>query len=431
MSRFLFCTVPATGHVTPGLPIARALVVRGHEVRWYTGSGFKSRVEATGARFEPICRAMDPGTTPLVQAIPQAAGKSGLGAVKAGAKYAFIAPAPEQLADLRAILAEFPADVLVSDTAFVGSLFVYELGGPPRAVFGILPLLVPSKDTAPFGLGLAPSAHRLAQWRNRALQWPFDHLLFRDVNTFYDRIRVQVGLPNSSRGLFNDAISPHLYLQGTIPSFEYPRSDLPPQVHFIGAFLPEQRADFVAPAWWGELEPKRRPVIHVTQGTENRDPTHLIEPTLRALAAEDLLVVATTGGLPVEAVKIDPMPANVRLESFIPHAHLLPYVDVMVTNGGYGGTQIALAHGIPLVAAGRTEEKPEVCARIAWSGAGINLKTDRPKPEQVLTAVRTVLSEPHFKENAQRLRSEFRRHNAPQEAAQLLEQLATTQQPVK
>jgi UDP:flavonoid glycosyltransferase YjiC (YdhE family) len=430
MSRFLFCTVPAIGHVTPGLPIARALVARGHEVRWYTGRSFKIRVEATGARFEPIRRGLDPGDTPLTEAIPEAAGKTGLAAVKAGAKYAFIAPAPEQLADLRSILADFPADALVSDTAFVGSLFAYELGGPPRAVFGILPLLVPSKDTAPFGLGLAPSARPFAQWRNRTLQWPFDHLLFRDVNIFYDRVRAQVDLPKSSHGLFNDAISPHLYLQGTIPSFEYPRSDLPPQVHFIGAFLPDKNSDFIPPAWWGELELKQRPVVHVTQGTEHTDPSHLIVPTIHALAGEDLLVVATTGGLPVDAVNIAPMPDNVRLEPFIPHAHLLPYVDVMVTNGGYGGTQIALAHGIPLVAAGRTEEKPEVCARIAWSGAGINLKSDRPKPEQVLKAVRTLLSQSRYKERAQRLSAEYHQYNAAQEAAQLLEQLATTQQPV-
>jgi MGT family glycosyltransferase len=258
----------------------------------------------------------------------------------------------------------------------------------------------------------------------------FDHILFRDVNRFYDRIRTQVGLPKSRDGLFNDAISPHLYLQGTIPSFEYPRSDLAPQIHFIGAFLAAQSPDFDPPAWWGEIEQSRRPVIHVTQGTEHTDPSSLIEPTIRALAGEEVLVVATTGGLPTETVKIDPLPDNVRIERFIPHAHLLPYVTIMVTNGGYGGTQNALAHGVPLIAAGRTEEKPEVCARIAWSGAGINLKIDRPKPEQVLHAVREMLANARYENRAEELRAEFQRHNAPEEACDLLERLATTQQPV-
>jgi len=63
----------------------------------------------------------------------------------------------------------------------------------------------------------------------------------------------------------------------------------------------------------------------------------------------------------------------------------------MVTNGGYGGTQQALAHGIPLVIAGTTEDKPDVAARVAWAGVGINLKTDAPTPEQVRAAVRTLV----------------------------------------
>jgi UDP:flavonoid glycosyltransferase YjiC (YdhE family) len=38
MSRFLFTTMPATGHVLPKLPIARELAARGHEVHSYTGA---------------------------------------------------------------------------------------------------------------------------------------------------------------------------------------------------------------------------------------------------------------------------------------------------------------------------------------------------------------------------------------------------------
>lgn len=355
---------------------------------------------------------------------------TGLAALKLGIKYGFLDPAPAQLEDLRAILANFPADALVSDTAFVGSLFLNELGGPPRAVYGITPLVVPSRDTAPFGLGLPPSSSPVGRFRHRALYWAFDHVLFRDVHAHYNRTRAQVGLPPSRAGLFQDAISPYLFIQGTTAAFEYPRPDLPPQVHFIGPFLPGPAADFEPPAWWSELEEKRQPVVHVTQGTETTGPEQLIEPTIRALAGEEVLLVVTTGGRPVADVAIDPLPENVRIEPFLPHYHLLPYVDVMVTNAGYGGTQTALANGVPLVAAGRTEEKPEVCARIAWSGAGINLKTNRPRPEQVRTAVREILANPRYRCNAERIGADFARHTAATEAVTLLECLAATRQPV-
>ena len=43
---------------------------------------------------------------------------------------------------------------------------------------------------------------------------------------------------------------------------------------------------------------------------------------------------------------------------------LLPKTDVFVTNGGYGGVQIALRHGVPIVTSGGKEDKPEVAGRI-------------------------------------------------------------------
>ncbi|MET0863141.1 MAG: nucleotide disphospho-sugar-binding domain-containing protein [Nakamurella sp.] len=94
------------------------------------------------------------------------------------------------------------------------------------------------------------------------------------------------------------------------------------------------------------------------------------------------------------------------IERFIPFAALLPHIDVMVTNGGFGGVQFALTHGVPLVVSGTTEEKPEIAARIAWSGVGINLGKRSPEPQHVRTAVRRVLSDQSYRENAKRIAAE-------------------------
>jgi UDP:flavonoid glycosyltransferase YjiC (YdhE family) len=121
-----------------------------------------------------------------------------------------------------------------------------------------------------------------------------------------------------------------------------------------------------------------------------------------------MVVVATTGGPDPEPLRPG-LPANVRLERFIPHDRLLPHVDVMVTNGGYGGVQQALAHGVPLVVAGDSEDKPEVAARVRWSGAGIDLRTGRPSPSQVAEAVRRVVADPGFAVRAGALQAAIRR----------------------
>ena len=148
-------------------------------------------------------------------------------------------------------------------------------------------------------------------------------------------------------------------------------------------------------------------MVHVTQGTlDNADLGRLLLPTTRALAGDDVLVVATTGGPGPGPLRRD-LPANVRLERFVPHDRLLPHVDVMVTNGGYGGVQQALANGVPLVVAGDSEDKPEVAARVRWSGAGIDLRTGRPSPAMVARAVRRVLSRPSYRARAEVLRAEI------------------------
>lgn len=59
MTRFLIGTIPVVGHVNPTLPIERKLVERGHEVWWYAGIGFQSKVEATGARHVSISTGLD------------------------------------------------------------------------------------------------------------------------------------------------------------------------------------------------------------------------------------------------------------------------------------------------------------------------------------------------------------------------------------
>ncbi len=352
---------------------------------------------------------------------------SGLRAANWGIKRAFIDPIPSQVADLQRILADFPADVLLSDQVFAGAEAVHELGGPLWATLGISALTLSSRDTAPFNTTLPPSTSLLAQLRNRLLYALLNRVVLRDATSHANYIRWTLGLPPLRRSLF-DLASPYLYLHSSTPAFEYPRSDLPGQVHFIGPLLPQAPEQFDPPAWWCDLHGER-PVVLVTQGTIANNADHLLVPTLRALADQHVLVIATTGGTPADRLGIDP-PINARVEPFVPFAALLPHVDVMITNGGYGGVQFALAHGVPLVVAGTTEEKAEINARVAWSGAGINLKTNTATPDQIRTAVHVIQAEPCYRHHAKRIGADYAQHNASQAAAHLLEQLAATGQPV-
>jgi UDP:flavonoid glycosyltransferase YjiC (YdhE family) len=185
----------------------------------------------------------------------------------------------------------------------------------------------------------------------------------------------------------------------------------------------DAQSAWVAPDFYRELE-GGKPVVHVTQGTVANETPQLIAPALAGLAGEDVLVVLTTGGRPIESLGLGTLPANARIGTFLSYPELLPKTSVMLTNGGYGGVQMALSHGVPLVVAGTSEDKPEVAARVAWSGAGINLKTATPTPEQVRRAVRAVLDDPRYRSRARDLAAEYARHDAVARGVELIEAAA-------
>jgi UDP:flavonoid glycosyltransferase YjiC (YdhE family) len=280
---------------------------------------------------------------------------------------------------------------------------------------------------APFGLGLLPDASPLGRVRNQVLSLLATTVVFKAVSD--ERRRQCRTLNIRPRGFEGIAIPPWLLLQPSVPTFEYPRTDLPPQVHFIGALLPDAPVDAALPGWWDEVVQTKLPVVLVTQGTVATDAQALIGPTLRGLADEPVLVVAAGLKDPCDT-GLKSLPDNVRWAPFVPFKPLLPHVAAYVTNGGFGGVMFALANGAPIVTARTTEDKPEVGNRVAYSGVGINLKTSNPTPEQVQAAVRRVLREPSFHERARLIQRDLAAHDAPEEAANLLEQLAATRRPV-
>ena len=419
--RYLFAPMPATGHVNPGLPLAKALVQRGHDVRWYSIPRFKKAIESVGARFVPFRNATTLDEEKLESMFPDRP-RGGLAQLRYDIKNIFVAAMPGMLRDCEEELRREPADVIIGDNASAVVEALHARLGIPWAVYGITVLSIPSRDTAPFGLALLPSSTPLGRMRNRLLYKLVDGVIFREANEHNETLRREVGLPPLRSSIFDFSRRADLYLQASVPSFEYPRTDMPENVHFIGATVPEAPANWTPPSWWGEMQ--NRKVVLVTQGTINNDYDQLIRPAIRALSSEDVFVVVTTGSKPASAVGIAPLPWNVRVEKYIPYAHLMPHVDLLLTNGGYGSIQIALAHGVPVVAIGKTEEKPEIANRVQWSGVGVGLKVRIPTEGQIRKAVSHVLRTPTYAARAEAMAYELSGLDAARVGADLLEELA-------
>ncbi len=345
----------------------------------------------------------------------------------------FLRPMPIQTQALVELMAQTRFDAILTDSAFFGIL-PFLLGDaaarPPVLSYSTTPLMITSRDTAPCGLGMAPSPTTLGRLRNRALTVLSQKLLLREcqntANVLLDRMNSRQ-LPTF---ILDSGVLADRYIVPTVPEFDYPRSDLPSNVRYVGAVHPGPSRGFRRPPWWSELDGDR-PVVHVTQGNiDNADLGRLLVPTIDALGGEDVIVVATTGGRDVSQLKV-PLPMNTYVAEYIPHDLLLPKVDVMVTNGGYGAVQRALSMGVPLIVAPNTGDKPEVAARVAWTGAGVNLKTGRPSAGAVRGAVREVLSDGRYLRSARKLEVAFARRNGIAEIAALVDEVITERQVVK
>jgi UDP:flavonoid glycosyltransferase YjiC (YdhE family) len=402
-------------------------VRRGHEVGWYSGQKYARAIAASGARHLPFAAALDYDDADLEASFPGRAQLRGLQQIRFDVRQIFIGQIEGQLQDLQALHAEWPADAVLAEQTLTAALLHTELGGPPCALLGVLPLGIWSRDTAPFGLGVLPSGSPTGQLRNAALHWAAQHLIFGDASRELRALCLRIGVKTRA---FMPPVSPHLMLQASVPGFEYPARDQPRQLHFIGPITPPAPTRTELPDWWPEVlqaSQQGRAVVLVTQGTLATDAQDLIWPTLRALAHEPVLVIAA--GLKV-ADSSQGLPANARSCTFIPFSLLLPHVRVMVSNGGYGAVQQALVHGVPVVVAGTSEDKAEVANRVQYAGVGMNLRTRRPTAAQLHAAVLALLGAGPQRSRAAKMGAEMRLHDAPAEAASLLELLAESGAPV-
>lgn len=432
MATLLFATIPIPAHTRNAAPFAAPLIGSGHQVLWYAGRAFHRFVESVGATALAPVEAADFGAVDVARRWPAFASLDDVRAIRAAYTQVFVGDATSRARDLGRVLSSNAVDALLTDTLSYRAGLAAERARLPWATFGDTPLGFPDQDTPPFGSGLPPMPGLAGRSRNKAVSLAVRRV-FADAQKRYQHARAELGLPPSQATIFEDNLSPYLHLHGATPGFEYPRRHLPPHVHWVGPLRPDPPTQWTPPGWWPQVTDSGRPVVLVSQGTIRADVTELIVPTLRGLADLDVTVVVTTGLAHPEAVAAHfghRVPGNARLARFLPYAALLPHVDVFVTNGGYTGATLALAHGIPMVQAGETEEKSDIGARIAWSGVGIRLGTTRPTPRAVGRAVRRLLAEPAYRLAARGLQAEMALHDAGTEGAAPLLRLAQPGRPV-
>ena len=422
--RILFASIPLEGHFNPLTSLAVHLKETGHDVRWYTGGTFEKKLQTLGIPYLPFKHAKEVTQHNIDELFPKRSKiKSTVKKLRFDMCNIFILRGPEFFADLKEIQQFFAFDLVVADICFTGIPFIKDKLGVPVITVGIMPLVESSKDTAPTGLGLPPASTTVGKLAHNVLQKLVDNVLFKQPTDLFKKLVAEEGIACSQNNVFDIAIEKSsVVLQSGTPGFEYERSDMSRHIHFIGPLLPHSSGKKIDLPFSSKLSTYKK-VILVTQGTMESDCTKIIVPTLEAFKNSNFLVIVATAGNHTKELRQQYPFDNCVIEDYIPFDQLLPFVDVYVSNGGYGGVMQSIMHRVPMVVGGKHEGKNEVCARVGHFKLGINLKTERPHKKQIRKAVEEVLLNSEYRSNVAALAKEFGTYNPQQLCAQFAESL--------
>lgn len=430
------CT-PVYGHLMPVRGMAKLLVQRGYEVTFVSSSHYQKLVEEIGCHYVAIEGYGDFYEAELETRWPERNTlPAGPVQLAYDVEHAFVRVVPSQHEAMQKAIKmnmeRYPGRPIVqlSETIFLGSLpAIMGAGVKPTATMGIgvIPMGLTSCDTAPFGPGLLPDSSPEGRIRNVAGQKQVAELFFGKPQAVFKEMLLQVGATPPEVPLLD---GPYLlqdrFLQMCTPSAEYPRSDAPDSIRFTGG-LPkgakEPMTEF--PSFWKEVTAGDKDIVFVCQGTVALDYNDIIIPAMAALKDRpNTLVVVALG---IKGQKLPEgtfIPDNARVADYIPYDEFLPYCSVFLTNGGYGAFQHAIGSGIPVICGGAGEDKPEVGARVEWSGMGFNLRTGKPTQEQIIEAVDEVIKNPKYRKRAKEMEAEMKSFDPISVVAANIDELA-------
>ncbi|XP_003415956.1 UDP-glucuronosyltransferase 2B4-like isoform X4 [Loxodonta africana] len=191
-----------------------------------------------------------------------------------------------------------------------------------------------------------------------------------------------------------------IWLIRTYWDFEFPRPLLP-HFDFVGGLhckpadpLPKEIEEFV------QSSGKHGVVVFtlgsmVSNTTEER--AHMIASALAQIPQKVLWRF--------DGKKPDTLGPNTRLYKWIPQNDLLghPKTKAFITHGGTNGIYEAIYHGVPMVGIPLFADQPDNIARVKAKGAAVSLDMNTMTSADLLNALKTVINDPSYKENAVRL----------------------------
>ncbi|XP_054584529.1 UDP-glucuronosyltransferase 2B31-like isoform X4 [Eptesicus fuscus] len=191
-----------------------------------------------------------------------------------------------------------------------------------------------------------------------------------------------------------------MWLIRTYWDFEFPRPVLP-HFDFVGGLhckpaksLPKEMEEFVQSSG-------KHGIVVFTLGSVI---TNISEERANVIASA-LAQIPQKVLWRFDGKKPDTLGPNTRLYKWIPQNDLLghPKTKAFITHGGTNGIYEAIYHGIPMVGIPMFADQPDNIAHMKTKGAAIRMDFNTMSTADLLNALKTVINDPSYKENAMRL----------------------------
>src|SRR5262249_21608346 len=153
------------------------------------------------------------------------------------------------------------------------------------------------------------------------------------------------------------------------------------------------------------------PIVYASMGTLQNGLVDIFRSiTQAAIELKELQFVLAVGDQ-LDPKQLGAGPKNVMVVSYAPQIEILKRSSLCITHAGLNTDLESLASGVPMLAVPITNDQPGVAARITNKNVGVVLSPDHASPGNFVAAIKRVLEDSRFRDNARGLQEAIRSTN--------------------
>jgi MGT family glycosyltransferase len=425
---FAFFPEPgAWGPTNNCVAIGNVLRERGHRVVFVVDASFEGELDRRGfeervMRMAPPEEDADPSADPWAEFIRVTApefAKPTIRQIETVTKpiwEALVAGEQYSHARVMEIWDDVRPDVVCTDN--VTGYPAVELANAPWVRFvSANPLEMRDPDLPPVLSGL-PVADR-GQWDDFAVEYHRQH---EELLGRHNDFRASVGVAACPEDEFN-TVSPWANLYLFPAAADYPRArPLDPTWHRLNSTVRTSDAAFDV----DEHLPGEGKVIYLSLGSLGCMDLGLMQRLIDALARTPHRTIVSMGPLK-DQMRLGP---NMFGDRFLPQPSILPQCDLLITHGGNNTVCEGFHFGLPMIGLPLFWDQYDNAQRLDETGFGVRLPTYDWTDDSLIDAVDRLLADDALRARMATIATQIRAEPGRIAAAEVLERVATTGEPV-